>query len=164
MEKKRLFSVRFAANAAVIAAIYVVLTYVFAWCASGAVQVRVAEALTILPVFTTAAIPGLAVGCLLANLLTGCALWDVVFGTLATLLGAIGTRLLRKHGFLASLPPILANVLIVPWVLRFVYGDAWPIWLLMLTVGAGELISCGVLGGILLITLKKYPMKLFHQK
>ncbi len=163
MEKKRLFSVRFAANAAVIAAIYVVLTYVFAWCASGAVQVRVAEALTILPVFTTAAIPGLAVGCLLANLLTGCALWDVVFGTLATLLGAIGTRLLRKRGFLASLPPILANVLIVPWVLRFVYGDAWPIWLLMLTVGAGELISCGVLGGILLITLKKYPMKLFHQ-
>ena len=163
MEKKRLFSVRFAANAAVIAAIYVVLTYVFAWCASGAVQVRVAEALTILSVFTTAAIPGLAVGCLLANLLTGCALWDVVFGTLATLLGAIGTRLLRKRGFLASLPPILANVLIVPWVLRFVYGDAWPIWLLMLTVGAGELISCGVLGGILLITLKKYPMKLFHQ-
>lgn len=164
MEKKRLFSVRFAANAAVIAAIYVVLTYVFAWCASGAVQVRVAEALTILPVFTTAAIPGLAVGCLLANLLTGCALWDVVFGTLATLLGAIGTRLLRKRGFLASLPPILANVLIVPWVLRFVYGDAWPVWLLMLTVGAGELISCGVLGGILLITLKKYPMILFHQE
>ena len=163
MRKKGLFSVRSAAQAAVIAALYVVLTYVFAWCASGAVQVRVAEALTILPVFTAAAVPGLAVGCCLANLLTGCALWDVVFGTLATLLGAIGTRLLRKYRFLATLPPMLANILIVPWVLRLVYGDAWPIWILMLTVGAGELISCGVLGGILLITLKKYPVKLFQQ-
>lgn len=162
MEKKRLFSVRFAANAAVIAAIYVVLTYVFAWCASGAVQVRVAEALTILPVFTTAAIPGLAVGCLLANLLTGCALWDIVFGTLATLLGAIGTRILRKYGFLATLPPVLANVLIVPWVLKLVYGDAWPIWLLMLTVGVGEVISCCGLGSLLMVTLKKYPIKLFQ--
>ena len=123
---------------------------------------RVAEALTILPMFTAAAVPGLAIGCLLANLLTGCALWDVVFGTLATLLGAIGTHLLRKRGFLAMVPPILANTLIVPWVLHFVYGDAWPIWLLMLTVGAGEVISCGGLGGLLMVTLKKYPIKLFQ--
>ncbi len=150
------------AQSAVIAALYVVLTYVFAWCASGAVQVRVAEALTVLPVFMAAAVPGLTLGCLIANLLTGCALWDVVFGTLATLLGAIGTRLLRKHGFLATLPPMIANILIVPWVLRFVYGDAWPIWLLMLTVGAGELISCGGLGTLLMITLRRYPMKLFR--
>jgi len=162
MRKAGLFSVKSAAKAAVIAALYVVLTYVFAWCASGAVQVRVAEALTILPMFTAAAVPGLAIGCLLANLLTGCALWDVVFGTLATLLGAIGTHLLRKRGFLAMLPPILANTLIVPWVLHFVYGDAWPIWLLMLTVGAGEVISCGGLGGLLMVTLKKYPIKLFQ--
>lgn len=162
MRKAGLFSVKSAAKAAVIAALYVVLTYVFAWCASGAVQVRVAEALTILPMFTAAAVPGLAIGCLLANLLTGCALWDVVFGTLATLLGAIGTHLLRKRGFLAMVPPILANTLIVPWVLHFVYGDAWPIWLLMLTVGAGEVISCGGLGGLLMVTLKKYPIKLFQ--
>ena len=163
MRKTELFSVRSAAKAAVIAAIYVVLTYVFAWCANGAVQVRVAEALTILPMFTPAAIPGLAIGCMLANLLTGCALWDVAFGTLATLLGAIGTRLLRKYGFVAILPPVLANILIVPLVLHFVYGESWPVWLLMLTVGAGELISCGILGGILLVTLKKYPVKLFRQ-
>ena len=162
MRRNRLFSAKSAATAAVIAALYVVLTYVFAWCASGAVQVRVAEALTILPVFTVAAVPGLAIGCLLANLLTGCALWDIVFGTLATLLGAIGTRLLRKYGLLATLPPMVANILIVPWVLRFVYGDVWPIWLLMLTVGAGELISCGGLGGLLMVTLKKYPIKLFQ--
>ena len=162
MKKAKLFSARSAATAAVIAALYVVLTYVFAWCASGAVQVRVAEVLTILPVFTAAAVPGLAIGCLLANLLTGCALWDIVFGTVATLLGAIGTRLLRRYGFLATIPPMLANVLIVPWVIKLVYGDAWPIWLLMLTVGAGELISCGGLGGLLMVTLKKYPMKLFQ--
>lgn len=162
MRKAGLFSVKSAAKAAVIAALYVVLTYVFAWCASGAVQVRVAEALTILPMFTAAAVPGLAIGCLIANLLTGCALWDVVFGTLATLLGAIGTHLLRKRGFLAMVPPILANTLIVPWVLHFVYGDAWPIWLLMFTVGAGEVISCGGLGGLLMVTLKKYPIKLFQ--
>ena len=155
-------TVLFSARAAVVAALYVVLTYVFAWCASGAVQIRVAEALTILPMFTSAAVPGLAVGCLIANLLTGCALWDVVFGTLATLLGAIGTRLLRKYGFLATLPPILANTLIVPWVLHFVYGDAWPVWLLTLTVGTGELISCGGLGVLLMVTLRKYPMKLFR--
>jgi len=155
-------TVLFTARAAVIAALYVVLTYVFAWCASGAVQVRVAEALTILPVFTSAAVPGLAIGCLIANLLTGCALWDVVFGTLATLLGAIGTRLLRKHGFCATLPPIVANTLIIPWVLHYVYGDAWPVWLLTLTVGVGEVISCGVLGILLMVTLKKYPLKLFR--
>lgn len=155
-------TVLFTARAAVIAALYVVLTYVFAWCASGAVQVRVAEALTILPVFTSAAVPGLAIGCLIANLLTGCALWDVVFGTLATLLGAIGTRLLKKHGFFATLPPIVVNTLIIPWVLHFVYGDAWPVWLLTLTVGVGEVISCGVLGILLMITLKKYPLKLFR--
>ena len=162
MRRNRLFSARSAATAAVIAALYVVLTYVFAWCASGAVQVRVAEALTILPVFTVAAVPGLAIGCLLANLLTGCALWDIVFGTVATLLGAIGTRFLRKYGLLATLPPMVANILIVPWVIKLVYGDAWPIWLLMLTVGAGELISCGGLGGLLMVTLKKYPIKLFQ--
>lgn len=162
MKKRALFSAQSAAKAAVIAALYVVLTYVFAWCASGAVQVRVAEALTVLPVFTLAAIPGLTIGCMIANILTGCALWDVVFGTLATLIGAIGTRLLKKYGFLAALPPILANTLIIPWVLHFVYGDAWPVWLLMLTVGAGELISCGGLGALLMVTLKKYPLKLFR--
>lgn len=155
-------TVLFSARAAVIAALYVVLTYGFAWCASGAIQVRVAEALTILPVFTSAAVPGLVIGCLIANLLTGCALWDVVFGTLATLLGAIGTRLLKKYGFLATLAPILANTLIIPWILHFVYGDAWPVWLLMLTVGVGEVISCGGLGALLMATLKKYPMKLFR--
>ena len=136
------------ANAGMIAALYVVLTYIanMFGLASGAIQVRLSEALTILPVFTYAAVPGLAVGCVLANLLTGCALWDVVFGSLATLIGAVGTRMMKKTPQLAWIPPVLSNAAIVPIVLMKVYGvpDAW--WFLVLTVGAGELISCGLLG------------------
>ena len=136
------------ADAGLIAALYVVLTYVAAsvGLASGVIQVRISEALTILPVFTAAAVPGLTVGCVLANLLTGCAAWDVVFGSLATLIGAVGTRMMRKTPQLAWIPPVVANVAIVPIVLMKVYGaeDAW--WFLALTVGAGELISCGLLG------------------
>ena len=136
------------ANAGLIAALYVVLTYVAAsvGLASGVIQVRISEALTILPVFTAAAVPGLTVGCVLANLLTGCAAWDVVLGSLATLIGAVGTRLMKKTPQLAWIPPVVANVAIVPIVLMKVYGveDAW--WFLALTVGAGELISCGLLG------------------
>ena len=107
-----------------IAALYVVLTMLAAalGLASGAIQVRLSEALTILPVFTGAAVPGLTVGCVLANLITGCAPWDVVFGSLATLLGAIGTRLLRKKLLVAWIPPVISNMAIVPVVLMKVYG------------------------------------------
>lgn len=90
--------------------------------ASGAIQVRVSEALTVLPFFTPAAIPGLAIGCFLSNLITGAAVYDVVFGSLATLLGAVGTYLLRRHKFLCTLPPVIANMVIIPFVLRYGYG------------------------------------------
>ena len=143
----------------VIAALYVVLTMLAAalGLASGAIQVRLSEALTILPVFTAAAVPGLAVGCVLANLITGCAAWDVAFGSLATLLGAIGTRLLRKKPLLAWIPPVISNMAIIPIVLQQVYGvpDAW--WYLVLTVGAGEVISCGLLGVLLYRAAVKIP-------
>ena len=143
----------------VIAALYVVLTVVANafGLASGAIQVRISEALTILPVFTTAAIPGLTVGCVLANLITGCAPWDVVFGSLATLIGAVGTRMLRKKPLLAWIPPVIANMAIVPVVLQKVYGvpDAW--WYLARTVGAGEVISCGILGLLLYHSVKNIP-------
>ena len=143
----------------VIAALYVVLTYLanLLGLASGAIQIRLSEALTILPVFTGAAVPGLAVGCVLANLLTGCAAWDVVFGSLATLIGAVGTRLLRKKPLLAWIPPVLSNAIIVPIILIKVYGvpDAW--WYLVLTVGAGEVIACGVLGLLLWRALRNNP-------
>ena len=149
---------------AMIAALYVVLTFIanLAGLASGVIQLRLSEALTILPIFTAAAVPGLAVGCVLANLLTGCAVWDVVFGSLATLIGAIGTRLLRKKSpVLAVLPPILANVIIVALVLQRVYGVEDAYWYLAMTVGAGEIISCGVLGLLLYSSLKK--TKIFHK-
>ena len=147
------------ANAGMIAALYVVLTYVanLAGLASGAIQVRLSEALTILPVFTAAAVPGLTVGCVAANIITGCLPWDVVFGSLATLIGAAGTRLLRKNPYIAWIPPVLSNMAIVPIVLQRVYGveDAW--WYLVLTVGIGEIISCGVLGLLLYHSVRKIP-------
>lgn len=149
---------------AVIAALYVVLTIVSNMfsLASGPIQVRLSEALTILPFFTPIAIPGLFVGCILANLLTGCAPWDIVFGSLATLLGAFGTYKLRKFKWLAPLPPIVANTVIVPFVLQYVYHIPDALGYLMLTVGAGELISCGILGMIVLFTLRKYSNTLFN--
>ena len=136
-------------QASLIAALYVALTYLanLLGLASGAIQIRFSEALTVLPLFTAAAIPGLTLGCLLANLLTGCALWDVIFGTLATLLGALGTRYLsQKSKWLAPVFPILANTLIVPFVLTYVYGLTDAMWYLFLTVAIGEILSCGMLG------------------
>lgn len=149
-------------HAAVIAALYVVLTLVAnaLGLASNAIQVRFSEALTILPYFTPAAIPGLFVGCLLSNIMTGCALPDIFFGSLATLIGAILTRKLRKYKWLAPLPPIVANAILFPPVLLFAYGIK-PYWFSLLTVTAGEIISCGVLGIILLFSLQKHASRIF---
>jgi uncharacterized membrane protein len=108
-----------------------------------------------LPIFTPYAIPGVFIGCLLANILTGCALWDVILGSLATLLGAIGTYLLRKHKLLATIPPMLANTIIVPFVLVNIYALEGTYWYFALTVFIGELISCGVLGTLLQKSLSK---------
>ncbi|MBO6148032.1 MAG: QueT transporter family protein [Lachnospiraceae bacterium] len=153
--------VLFITQAALIAAIYTALTYFISAfnLASGAIQVRISEALTILPVFTPAAIPGLFLGCLISNSLTGCIPLDIVFGSLATLLGAIGTYALRKHHLYACLPPIIANTLIVPLVLLYGYGIPGSLPFFILTVGAGEVISCGILGTALYTAL--LPVKHF---
>ena len=155
--------INFLTQAAMIAALYVVLTLAINafGLASGAIQVRVSEALTILPYFTPAAIPGLFIGCLLSNTITGCALFDIIFGSIATLLGAVGTYLLRRHKWLAPVSPIIANTIIVPFVLSYVYGTPGTIPYLMLTVGIGEVLSCGVLGMVLLFALNKYRTTLF---
>lgn len=149
-------------QAAMIAAIYIVLTYVANafGLANYAIQVRFSEALTILPYFTPAAIPGLFIGCLLSNILTGCAIPDIVFGSLATLAGAIFTYKLRKYKWLAPVPPIVANAIVVPFVLLYAYGIS-PLWLSFITVTIGEIISCGVLGMVLLFALEKYRGRLF---
>ena len=152
----------FLSQAAMIAAVYVVLTYVFAPFSFGEIQVRISEALTILPLFTPAAVPGLFIGCLIGNILGGAILPDIVFGSIATLIGAFGTWQLRSSlPILAPLPPILANTVIVPQVLHFGYGVALPVPFLMLTVGIGEILSCGVLGIILYTVLRKYKNIIF---
>ena len=152
----------FMTQGALIAALYVAFSFIaysFGLSGNAVVQMRLSEMLTVLPAFMPAAIPGLAIGCLLTNLLTGCAVWDVIFGTLATLLGAIGTFLLRKNKWLAPLPPILANTMILPPVLATVYGGA-TIPVFILTVGLGEIVCCGILGEILVFFMKKYQGKL----
>ena len=146
-----------------IAALYVVLTLVFAPISFGPVQIRVAEALTILPLFTPVAIPGLFAGCMIANILGGGVILDIIFGSLATLIGAVGSYLLRKHRILVPIPPIAANAVIVPFVLRFGYGVNLPVPLMILTVGLGEIISCGVLGMLLLVVLEKYDKWIFTE-
>ena len=147
----------FLCRAAVIAAIYVTLTMICAafGLSSGVIQVRISEMLCVLPVFTTAAIPGLAIGCLISNLLASAIWQDIVFGTLATLIGAYGAYLLRNVKYLSPLPTVLANAIIIPFVLAYGYGAEEGIPFLMLTVGIGEIISAYVLGIILLQTLKK---------
>ena len=151
MNKKVLFITQ----AAVIAAVYTVLTVVAAGfnLASGMIQVRFSEAMTILPFFTPAAIPGLAIGCLISNLITGCMLPDVIFGSLATLIGAVGSWYLRKSRILVTIPPVVSNCLIIPFILTYVYKIPGGIPLQMLTVGAGEVISCMILGSALLHAL-----------
>ena len=157
--------VTFLTQAAIIAALYVVLTF-FAnalGLANYSIQVRFSEVLTILPLFTSAAIPGLYAGCLLSNILTGCIAWDILFGPIATLLGALGTYFLRKRSkWLAPLPPILANTLIIPYVLAYAYRFEGSIPYFMLTVGLGEVISCGVLGMLLYSVLAKQAKYIFH--
>ena len=153
----------FLTQSGVIAALYVVLTLVAKVMGldSGQIQLRLSEALCVLPVFLPAAVPGLTVGCLLANILCGNIFWDVLFGTLATLIGAMGTRLLRKRPLLALLPPIAANTVIVPFVLAYAYGLPGGVPLFMLTVGIGEVLSCGVLGRVLWKALDKRKEALF---
>ena len=157
-DKKVLFMVQ----AAAIAAIYVVLTVLFAPFSFGEVQVRISEGLTVLPYFTPAAIPGLFIGCIIGNFMGGAIPVDIICGSLATLLGALLSYLLRKHKFLVPLPPIIANALIVPFVLYYGYGVNLPIPLMMLTVGIGESVSCGVIGMILLLALDRYKGIIFR--
>lgn len=149
-------------QAAIIVALYIVLTFLANafGLANYAVQVRFSESLTILPYFTKTAIPGLFIGCLLSNILTGCAIPDIIFGSLATLIGAIVTYALRRYKWTASIGPILSNALIVPFVLLYAYGIQ-PLWFSFITVIIGEIISCGVLGMLLLFTLEKHRNTLF---
>ena len=148
---------------ALIAALYVALTSLatVVGLSSGVIQFRISEALCILPLFFPEAIPGLFVGCIISNLMVpGVAIWDIIFGSLATLIGAIGARKLKalpeKYKWIATLPTILANMIIVPFVLIYAYGVPDAYMFLMLTVGIGEIVCAGIGGSGLYYILKKY--------
>ncbi len=167
----RNYKVLFLVQAALIAALYVVLT-LFAnalGLASSVIQVRFSEALTILPFFTPAAIPGLWIGCVLANILVGALPLDVVFGSLATLIGAIGSyyigrRFRGRFKWFITLPPIIANTIIVPFILAYIYQFEGSILFFMVTVCIGEIISVGILGMILLTILNQYGHSIFSPR
>lgn len=149
--------------AAVIAAIYVALTLMFLPIAYGPISFRISELLCILPYFTPAAVPGLFVGCFLANFLGGAAPMDVVFGSLATLIGAWGSYRLRKHKWLVWLPPVISNTLVIPWVLRIAYGNEELMPVLTGTIFLSEAIAVGVLGNILLMALDRHKHLIFRR-
>jgi len=153
---------KFLTQSATIAALYVVLTFVSNafGLASGVVQLRLSEALTILPMFTFSAIPGLFVGCIISNLLCGNLIIDVIFGSVATLLGAVGTYYLGRNKYLGAIFPIAANTLIIPFVLKLVYAFEGSLNYFFVTVAIGEILSCGVLGIILYKVVKK--LKIFN--
>ena len=157
MNKKALFLTQ----AAMIAAIYIVLLLVFQPISVSFIQVRISEALTILPFFTPAAIPGLFVGCFLGGILTSYAPIDFVFGSLATLVAAFLSYLLRKNKYLVPLPPIIINALVIPFIIANAYGAEQSIPFMMATVGIGQVIACGLLGLLLLAVLNKYKTQLF---
>ncbi len=159
MKKKNL--TLYTTRGALIAAIYVALTAIASavGLSSGAIQFRISEALCILPIFMPEAVPGLFIGCLVSNILSGCVVWDVIFGSLATLIGAIGARLLiklpEKFKWVCTLPTILANAIIVPFVLIYAYGVPDAYWLLMISVAVGEIVCAGIGGTGLYYLIKK---------
>lgn len=151
------------ARGAIIAAVYALLTIFLAPISSGLIQCRVAEALCVLPYFTFSAVPGLFVGCLLANLLTGAPIWDVLFGSVATLLAAYTTYLLRKRAtkFIAPLPAVVFNAVIVGALLVYVYAVPVTYPIAVLYVAAGEAVACFGLGLPLLLALGRVGDKIF---
>lgn len=156
--------IKFICTAAFIASMYVVLTWISALfgLSSGIIQIRISEMLCALPIFTAAAIPGVTIGCLIANMLTGALMLDVIFGTLATLIGALGTYLLRKHPIPALLMPVASNTLIIPSILAYVYLFEGGVAFFTLTVGIGEMISAFGIGLILYKALNKRSKYIFE--
>ena len=156
---KKLLTTRSVCLSAMIAALYAALTLLLAPISYGAIQCRISEAMTLLPILLPQAIPGLVIGCLVANLLSPVAVWDVIFGTLATLIAALGTYWLRKKPLLAALCPVVANGVIVGVMLAVFY--ALPLWMTMLEVAVGEAVAVA-LGFILLAALRKVDLSRFQ--
>jgi uncharacterized membrane protein len=159
MNTKR--STLYLTRGAMISALYVAVTWLcsIVGLSSGVIQFRLSEALCILPVFMPEAVPALFIGCLLSNIIAGGVIWDIIFGSIATLIGAIGARLLKglPRGviFLATVPTLLSNAIIVPYVLIYAYGVTDAYWFLLTTVGIGELVCASVGGTALYFGIRK---------
>lgn len=148
--------------ASVIAAIYVVLTITLSFMSFGVVQYRVSEGLCILPFLTPYAIPGITIGCLISNIISPVGSLDMIFGTLATLIAAIGTYYIGKSNLkhkeiLALLPPVISNAIIIGLLLKYLYVPDMPFWLIAIQVAWGEALCCYALGLPLLTLFKKNP-------
>ena len=154
------FTTRSMCLSAIIAALYAALTLGFQAISYGAVQFRISEAMTLLPILFPEAVPGLTVGCLISNLFNpmGATIYDIVFGTLATLLAGILTWKIKGSVWLKALPPVICNAVIVGLVLTYAYGID-VLWMNMFTVGLGEAVVCYVLGLLLLKLLRRLPGK-----
>ena len=145
---------------AIIAALYTAMTLILAPISYGEIQIRLSEALTLLPILLPEAVPALTVGCLLANILGGSMIFDIIFGTLATFLAAVMTRILRDRLPLACAMPVLFNAVIVGAVVHFCYAPMMPLPVCMFFVGLGETVSCCLLGPMVLRTLRRLPPEL----
>lgn len=144
MNQKR--SSTFWVQAAVIGSLYAALTLLLSPISYGVMQVRIAEALTVLAMFTPAAIPGLGIGCFFANFLGPNGIFDAIIGSTATVIGAFGTYKLRNHFYLAPLPTVLSNAVMIGPMLYYLYGVPFSVVYCIFWVGLGELIACYVAG------------------
>jgi len=164
-QPQKIFTVRDLAQGAIIAAVYALLTIFLAPISSGLIQCRVSEAMSILPYFTFSAVPGLFIGCILANLLTGAPIYDVVLGSLATLLASFITYKLRNRvsKYLAPLPSVVVNALVVGALLTYVYQVGVSYWVAAGYVAIGQAIACFALGIPLMKLLERFRGKLFSE-
>lgn len=151
---QKIFTTRNICISALIAALYTALTMAFQAISFGAIQFRISEALTLLPILFPQAVPGLTIGCLLSNLLGGANVYDIVFGTLATMMAAILTWRVRGNVWVRAFPPVLCNAVVIGLVLTYAYGID-TLWLNMLTVGFGQAVVCYVLGVPMIKILEK---------
>ncbi len=162
---RKTFTVRDLAQGAIIAAVYALLTIFLAPISSGLIQCRVSEAMSVLPYFTFSAVPGLFIGCILANLLMGAPIYDVLFGSLATLLAAFITYRMRNRvsKYLAPLPSVVVNALVIGWLLVSVYKVGVSFWIAAGYVAIGQAIACFALGIPLMTLLERFRGKLFGE-
>ena len=163
--RENYFKIRRLVQASLIAAVYTALCMILHPISFGfgGVELRVSEALSLLPMMTPAAVPGLFVGCLLSNLLGGATMLDVVFGSLTTLAAAVLTRKWRSRPLLAALPPVLMNAVVIGALLRYAYGVAMPLGLCLASIGRGQAAACYAIGLPLMKLFRRMPKKYFSE-